>query len=38
MRLAYLVGYGFAIERSPVNRYALNLLLCKFSESLFFMP
>ena len=26
MRLAYLVGYGSAMERSPVNRLALKIL------------
>jgi hypothetical protein len=27
MRLAYLIGYGAEIEKSPVNRYKINAVI-----------
>ena len=34
MRLAYLIGYGVEIEKSPVNRYKINTYV-SFTESTF---
>lgn len=34
MRLAYLIGYGVEIEKSPVNRYKINVTIL-YSEFTF---
>lgn len=35
MRLAYLIGYGVEMEKSPFNRYEFNACLSKVPGSIF---